>query len=154
DAPEPLRALLAELDHVPFWVDRERCALGGATFLRCRLGFVALGCLSLPRIYSWPVGNKPLVLSGRLVHQAASRLKETTRFVYAVCQPDGLARYGEGFKLIVKVRLIHAQVRALLRESGAWEAAAWGTPIDQCHLAGTNLLFSLGALDGLKRLGY
>src|SRR5262245_53654114 len=39
NAPEPLRALFAQLDHVPFWVDRHQCDLGGATFLRCRLGF-------------------------------------------------------------------------------------------------------------------
>src|SRR5215471_14783455 len=78
-APEPVRALFAQLDHVPFWVDREQCNLGGATFLRCRMGFLSLAMLSLPLIYSWPVGNKPLSLSGNLVHRASQRLKDTTR---------------------------------------------------------------------------
>ena len=153
-APEPLRALFRQLESVPFWVDRERCNLGGATFMRCRLGFAVLAMLSLPIIYSWPVGNKPLALSGQLVHRASQRLKDTTRYVFAVCQPDGLARFSPGFAMTVRVRLIHAQVRRLLLQSGQWRSEAWGAPINQCHMAGTNLMFSVGVLDGLTRIGY
>jgi hypothetical protein len=153
-APPPLHALFQQLQDVPFWVDRERCNLGGATFLRCRLGFAVLAMLSLPLIYSWPAGNKALALSGQLMHRASQRLKDTTRYVFAVCQPDGLARFSEGFAMTVRVRLIHAQVRRLLLESGQWRADAWGAPINQCHMAGTNLMFSVGVLDGLSRLGY
>ncbi len=153
-APEPLRALFRQLECVPFWVDRDRCNLGGATFLRCRLGFAVLAMHSLPIIYSWPVGNKPLALSGQLVHRASQRLKDTTRFVFAVCQPDGLSRFSDGFALAVRVRLIHAQVRRLLLQSGQWRSEAWGAPINQCHMAGTNLMFCVGVLDGLTHLGY
>lgn len=153
-APEPLRTLFHQLESVPVWLDRERCNLGGATFLRCRLGFAVLAMLALPIIYSWPAGNKPLALSGQLVHRASQRLKDTTRYVFAVCQPDGLSRFSEGFAMTVRVRLIHAQVRRLLLASGQWHSEEWGTPINQCHMAGTNLMFSVGVLDGLTRLGY
>lgn len=153
-APKSLRAFFAELENIPPWVDRERCNLGGATFLRCRLGFSVLALLSLPVIYSWPAGNKALALSGQLTHRASQRLKDTTRYVFAVCQPDGLSRYSEGFAMSVRVRLIHAQVRRLLIESGQWRSEEWGAPINQCHMAGTNLMFSVGVLDGLTRLGY
>lgn len=153
-APDSLRAFFEELEHVPFWVDRELCNLGGATFLRCRLGFAVLAMLSLPVIYSWPAGNKPLALSGQLTHRASQRLKDTTRYVFAVCQPGGLSRYSEGFAMTVRVRLIHAQVRRLLLGSGQWRSEKWGGPINQCHMAGTNLMFSVGVLDGLTRLGY
>jgi hypothetical protein len=154
NAPEAVRALFAQLDHIPFWVDAEQCNLGGATFLRCRLGFVALAMSSLPLIYSWPAGNKPLALSGHLVHRASQRLKDTTRFVFAISQPNALARFSEGFKMTVRVRLIHSQVRRLLRQSGQWREDCWGAPINQCHMAGTNLLFSVGVLDALSRIGY
>jgi hypothetical protein len=154
DAPEPLRALFRQLECPPIWVDRARCNLGGATFLRCRLGFVPLALLALPIIYSWPAGNKPLALSGQLVHRASQRLKDTARYVFAVSQPDGLSRFSEGFAMTVRVRLIHAQVRRLLLESGQWRQETWGAPINQCHMAGTNLMFSVGVLDGLARLGY
>ena len=153
-APESLRRLFAQLEQMPEWIDVERCNLGGATFLRCRLGFAALALLSLPLIYSWPAGNKPLALSGELVHRASQRLKDTTRYVFAVSQRDGLARFSEGFTMSVRVRLIHAQVRRLLLDSGAWQYETWGAPINQWHMAGTNLMFSVGVLDGLSRLGY
>lgn len=154
EAPEPLRALFRQLECAPIWVDRDRCNLGGSTFLRCRLGFVPLAMLALPIIYSWPAGNKPLALSGQLVHRASQRLRDTARYVFAVCQPDGLSRFSEGFAMTVRVRLIHAQVRRLLLESGQWRSEAWGAPINQCHMAGTNLMFSVGVLEGLTRLGY
>jgi mpaB/rubber oxygenase-like protein len=146
--------LFEQLEYVPFWVDRDRCNFGGATFLRCRLGFAVLAMLSLPLIYSWHAGNKALALSGQLMHRASQRLKDTTRYVFAVCQPDALSRFAEGFAMTVRVRLIHAQVRRLLLESGQWRDDAWGAPINQCHMAGTNLMFSVGVLDGLSRLGY
>lgn len=38
--------------------------------------------------------------------------------------------------------------------SRQWRSDAWGAPINQCHMAGTNLMFSVGVLDGLTRLGY
>ncbi|HET8923936.1 MAG TPA: oxygenase MpaB family protein [Candidatus Acidoferrum sp.] len=154
DAPEPLRALFRQLESTPIWVDRDLCNLGGSTFLRCRLGFVPLALLALPIIYSWPAGNKPLALSGQLVHRSSQRLKDTARYVFAVSQPDGLSRFSEGFAMTVRVRLIHAQVRRLLLESGQWRSESWGAPINQCHMAGTNLMFSVGVLDGLTRLGY
>ncbi|HLY59577.1 MAG TPA: oxygenase MpaB family protein [Terriglobia bacterium] len=153
-APNALRALFVQLDEIPFWVDRDQCDLGGATFLRCRMGFVALAMLSLPIIYSWPAGNKPLALSGQLVHRASQRLKDTTRYVFAICQPGGLSRFSEGFAMTVRVRLIHAQVRKLLLESGQWQSETWGAPINQCHMAGTNLMFSIGVLNALSRMGY
>src|SRR5690348_2890138 len=127
-APESMRRLFAQLERTPEWIDVERCNFGGATFLRCRLGFAALALLSLPLIYSWPAGNKPLALSGELVHRASQRLKDTTRYVFAVCQPEGLARFSEGFAMTVRVRLIHAQVRRLLLQSGQWRSDAWGAP--------------------------
>jgi hypothetical protein len=153
-APKSLCALFDQLEHVPLWVDRERCNLGGAAFLRCRLGFAVLAMLSLPLIYSWPAGNKALALSGQLMHRASQRLKDTTRYVFAVCQLNGLSRYSEGFAMTVRVRLIHSQVRRLLLRSGQWHAGTWGAPINQCHMAGTNLMFSVGVLDGLSRFGY
>ena len=153
-ATQSMRRLFAQLEQMPEWIDVERCNLGGATFLRCRLGFAALALLSLPLIYSWPAGNKPLALSGELVHRASQRLKDTTRYVFAVSQRDGLARFSEGFTMTVRVRLIHAQVRRLLLDSRSWRHEAWGAPINQWHMAGTNLMFSVGVLDGLSRLGY
>ena len=56
--------------------------------------------------------------------------------------------------MTVRVRLIHARVRRLLLDSGQWRPEVWGAPINQCHMAGTNVMFSVGVLDGLTRFGY
>ena len=154
DAPSALRDLFAQLDEVPFWVDWDQLDLGGTVFLRSGLfGVLTIALVSLPLCYSSPAGNKPLVLSGQLIKRAARRLGETGRFVYLTSQPGALRRFGEGFKANVKVRLMHAQVRRLLRQSGRWDAGQWGEPINQAYLAATNLMFSVALLDGMRRFG-
>ena len=153
--PHPtLAALFAQLDHVPLWVDFKQLDLGGSVYLRLGpLGQLALGCAALPLAYGSPVGVVPLVFTGRLTQRAFRRLIETTHFVYVTCKPGGLRRHGEGFKTTVRVRLMHAQIRRLLRQSPKWDMQAWGVPIPQADLAGTNLSFSVVVLESLRRLG-
>lgn len=155
EAPDALRALFAQLDRVPFWVDPARLDRGGAAFLRAGLlGGMVLGAYSLVAGYCSPGGNKPLAFSGRLSQDAPRRLAETGRFVQAVSSPGGMRRYGDGFKAMVKVRLVHATVRQMLARSPRWNAAAWGVPINQYDMSGTTLLFSYIVLDGLDKMGF
>jgi mpaB/rubber oxygenase-like protein len=154
DAPEPLRALFAQLDNVPLWVDWDELNRGGATTLRCGIfGIVALLCYALPLAYASPEGNKPLALSGRMVDHAHRRIAETGRFVLEICRPHGLQRWANGFKLTVTIRLMHAQVRRALLRSGVWSTGAWGAPINQVDMTGTTLLLSVLLLNALRRMG-
>ncbi len=155
EAPEALRALFAQLDTVPFWVDLPRVHRGARAMLRSgHLGGIVLGAYSLLAGYCSPGGNKPLTFSGRLASDAARRLAETSRFVQAVSAPGGVARDGDGFAALVKVRLMHASVRVGLLRSPKWNSAAWGVPINQYDMSGTALLFSFIVLDGLDKLGF
>lgn len=152
--PEAFRAFFAELDVLPPWLDDEVLDRGGRVFLRTgALGGIALGARSLVMGYASPGGNKPLVFSGRLVEHAARRLNETAKFVQAVSRPGGMRRFGEGFAITVKVRLMHAMVRRMLLRSGRWDGPRWGAPINQHDMAGTTLLFSLSVLDSLRAFG-
>ncbi len=72
----------------------------------------------------------------------------------ATCSPGGLDRSGPGFDVTVRVRVMHAQVRRLLRASGRWRSDDWGEPINQHDMASTSLLFSLAVADGLRKLGF
>jgi hypothetical protein len=154
NTPEPLRALFAQLDSVPLWVEWDELNRGGATTLRCGIfGIVALMCYALPLAYASPEGNKPLALSGRMVDHAHRRIAETGRFVLEICRPHGLQRSSGGFKLTVTIRLMHAQVRRALLRSGAWNTGAWGAPINQVDMAGTTLLLSVLLLNALRRMG-
>ncbi|MCR9142156.1 MAG: DUF2236 domain-containing protein [bacterium] len=152
--PESLRALMEQVTHKPLWVDLDKVNLGGATYMRAGfLGSMALLCYSLPYGYLSPAANKPLVFSGRLVQRAYRRLMETSRFVLEVCKPGGLEVRAPGFMICVRVRLMHAQVRRLLLKSGRWETRAWGIPINQSDLLGTNTLFSVIVLRALRKSG-
>ena len=155
EAPEAIRALFAEIDAVPVWVDWSTLDRGGELLFRAGImGGIVLGAKSLVLGYVSPAGNKPLVLSGRLQQQAARRLNETSRFVQAVCRPGGLRRHGDGFAITIKVRLMHAQVRRMILRSGHWNEASLGAPINQHDMAGTQLLFSISVLEGLRDLGF
>ena len=153
-APEPLRALFAEVDRVPTWVDWDVIERGAEVLRRSGpLGGIVLGAKSLVHGYASPAGNKPLIFSGRLREQATRRLNETARFVQAVTQRGGLRRDADGFQISVKVRLMHAQVRRMILASGRWQPEHWGAPINQHDLSATSLLFSQSVLMGLRTLG-
>ncbi len=153
--PPALERLRASIREVPFWFEPERASLGGAVVLRGGLlsGFV-LGFKSLVLGYCSPAGNKPLAMSGRLENDVQRRLAETARFVEAVSHRDGLAWGAAGLEAAVRVRLIHARVRRALDRSEAWQADAWGVPINQYDMAGTVLLFSSVLVEGLDALGF
>ena len=67
DAPEALKALRDQLEHVPLWLDWERAEAGARVLLASGLltGLV-LAAKSIVLGYASPGGNKPLVLSGAL----------------------------------------------------------------------------------------
>ncbi len=154
EAPESLRALFAELDHIPAWLDKAALERGGELLFRCGwFGGIALAT-SLLYGYASPAGNKPLVFSGRLEKDAPRRLLETSRFVQATCEPHGLARHAPGFAITVKVRVMHAHVRKMLLRSGRWQADEWGHPANQHDMAATGLLFSAVAIDTLSQFGF
>lgn len=153
-APEAFRAFFAEVDRVPPWVDWPTLDRGGELLMRAGpLGGMVLGARSLVQGYLSPGGNKPLVFSGRLKEQAPRRLDETARYVQAVCRPGGLRRFADGFKITLKVRIMHAQVQRLVVRSGQWDAARWGAPVNLHDITGTSLLFSACVIDGLRQLG-
>jgi hypothetical protein len=154
DERHPLMQLFRQLEHVPFWVDRERCARGGEVFLRCGIfGGIALGFGSLARAYCSSGGNKPLALTGALIDTAPARIANTGRFLHAVSQRDGLRVGATGYVQTVHVRLMHARIRLDLLSRGPWQAEDWGVPINQADMALTALLFSHGFAGFVRKLG-
>lgn len=152
--PPALRAFFEHVDYVPAWVNWEAMRRGNELLLRSGiLGGIVLASASLVLGYASPAGNKPLVFSGRLKERAGRRLAETSRFVQAVAQFDGFRRRGDAFAITVRVRLMHAQVRSMLRKAPYWKMDAWGDPVNQHDMAATTLLFSLVFLEGIRKLG-
>ena len=80
-------------------------------------------------------------------------MKNNNRHVMEIFWPDGLKRQGDGWKLSVRIRLVHAQVRRLMREAPDWEGEAWGDPISAAHLAFAASAFSARLLKHSRRIG-
>jgi hypothetical protein len=154
DAPMPLRDLIMSARDVPPWLDWERLRRAHEVFIRPGfLGGLTLGLRSLVYGYAAPAGNKPLAFSGRLKERAGRRLAETGKFVTAVTAVDGLRPGALGWQLVIKVRLMHAEVRRLILGSGRWSHADWAEPINQHDMLATILLFSYVFIDGIRLLG-
>lgn len=152
--PDAVRELVARASVVPPWVDGERLQRAHEVFLRPGLlGGIVLGLRSLVYGYAAPAGNKPLAFSGRLKERAERRLAETGKFITAVTAVDGLRPGALGWKLVLRVRLMHAEVRRLVVASGRWSYEAYSEPINQHDMLATILLFSNVFIDGIRRFG-
>ena len=154
DAPESVRALFAELDREPEWVDHDQLDRAGDHLARhsLQLGLV-LAAASLMVGYTNPAAARPLVLTGRLVDNAGVRNLEVGDWLREVTTPGGLRRHGLGFERTVRVRLIHAMVRRHLASSPQWDHAELGTPVSQPYLAHTLAEFGSIAVRGMDLLG-
>jgi hypothetical protein len=152
-APRALLDFFAQVDVPPVWLDWERIERGGALLLRSGIvGVTVLNLVCLPLMYRSPTGNKPLVFTGQLLRRAPRRLAETARFMVETSRPGGLKRGAAGFATTVKVRLMHAQVRRLLRGSPRWNVD-WGEPVNQLYMAATGVTLSVLFLHALRRVG-
>lgn len=154
NATDELRALFAQLDAIPAWVDWKRLRRGAFAYQRTGLaGGIVLSALSLMNGYHSAAAVKPLVYTGQLDKMARRRLAETGRFIADTVAKDGLERFAPGFKSTVKVRMVHAAVRRMLAKSPSWDTEAWGTPINNADMAATSLSFSVAMLYGTKLMG-
>ncbi|TIC88672.1 DUF2236 domain-containing protein [Nocardioides sp. GY 10113] len=154
DAPESLRALFAELDAVPEWFDLAAIeAATRHTSRYSRASGIALGAASLVSGYANSAASRPLEMTGRYIENAGARTVEVGAWLKSVSDPGGLARYGEGFELTVRVRIIHALVRASLADRPDWDTAAWGVPICQAYLAYTLVEFTLIPIRAMGLIG-
>ncbi|KAF0808232.1 hypothetical protein A167_02740 [Alcanivorax sp. S71-1-4] len=154
EVPPALAALFAQLDHEPVWLDRDKLNLACDVSRRVGMaGELVLRNLSLMGGYLGGAAAKPLVFTGQLDRMAARRLVETSKFWADVTSRGGLERNAEGFKSAVRVRVMHAQVRAMLLKSGKWDMG-WGYPLNQWDSMATILEFSVIFINGLRALGF
>ena len=155
DAPAALREFFAVVDDVPDWVDFDLLERGARVFRRFgRSRDDVLLQLSLIGGYRFAGPADLLVRTGGLTGSTAMRrLGETQKWADAVSAPGGMRRDGEGFKLTVHVRVMHALVNQQFETNGRWDIPQYGLPINQSDQAGTLGLFSGTVLLGVRLLG-
>ncbi len=153
DAPPILRDFFEKISTPPDWVDLP--ALSPAFRMFFRNSNLVLGAFvggTLVEGFGTNI-SKSFFITGRVRDRGVRRLRQNNRHLVELFIPGGLERLGDGWKLSVRIRLIHAQIRRLLNSSDEWNAEAWGTPISSAHLGFAITAFSARLLYHLQRLG-
>ena len=132
DAPASLRALFADLESDPPWLDWDRVERGARAFRRYGTAvFRFAGAITLEG-YAENSVAKPLALTGAYTGTSTRRrFLETAAFWIAVSEPGGLRPGAPGRGSALRVRVMHVFVRRKLLAHPAWDLAAWGVPISQ-----------------------
>ncbi len=113
-----------------------------------------LGFYALPYCYAFGDGAEVLVRSQRIVNQIGERLGETGSFVLDIFHPGEFNFGHRAILTCAKVRLIHAFSRYFIHKYAKDWNPAFGLPINQEDMLGTNLAFSFIVLRGLTKLGF
>ena len=153
EAPDAFRAFFADLESRPVVTYDSALAADGIRIFHkySDLFFVGLVLESLITGLS-----EALAKSFYLTERTATnlrRVRQNTRHVIEIMLPGGLDRMGDGWKLTVRVRLIHAQMRILLAASDEWDEPVDGMPVSGAHMALAATGFSAVNLDSARRLG-
>ncbi|MEY4581883.1 MAG: hypothetical protein RL701_6586 [Pseudomonadota bacterium] len=153
-APAELVALFRQAETVPLWLDAKRITWGANICRRAGLlGHFVLSDFALLGGYRSSAIAKTLVGTGELRDNAAERLAHTVHYVMSVTEPGAMLPGNPGFAATLQVRMVHARVRRALLQAPHWRTDLWGLPINQADSLGTNLLFSIGLLEGCKQWG-
>jgi hypothetical protein len=151
--PEPVIQFFSQTADLPAWAEPKKMKEGARFFARHVQPILSiLGSLSLPYCYAAADGAQVLYLSQRIRNDTRKRLADTGQFVLTVTDERAFTNKGIGIRTIQKVRLMHAAVRFHVWQSRQWNDA-WGKPVNQEDMAGTNLAFSYIVLEGLQKLG-
>ncbi len=153
DAPASVRAFFENVDTPPAWVDEDAFQPGVRMFLRnSKLVLGAMLGGVLVEGFATNI-SKSFFITGRLRDQGVRRLQQNNRHMIELFFPAGLTRQGDGWKLSVRIRLVHAQVRRLLAASEDWDEDAWGVPLSAAHTGFAITAFSARLLKHMHSLG-
>ncbi len=153
DAPPEVEALFDHASALPDWLELSALAPGVRMFHR-NLRMVLGGMIAGTLVEGFATNiSKSFFITGRLRDQGVRRLQQNNRHMTEIFIPNGLERYGDGWKLSVRIRLVHAHIRRLLADSEDWDADAWGTPVSAAHVGFAITAFSARLLKHMRSLG-
>ena len=156
DPPEAMRALFAEFEPVPDWVDCDLVEEGARIWRRWGTSLFAFAGAETLEMYTESAVAVPLSLAGGYAGDAAlRRFLETVRFWIDVSEPGDLFRIGsDGRATAMRVRVMHVSVRRRVAEHPEWDAGRWGLPISQTYMLLTLMGGSVAPGLGLWAAGY
>ena len=154
DAPEPLRQFFASKMTLPPWADPARIRRGERVFLQNGLPIaVVLLCKSIPEGYGAPALTQVLYMTGLLQDRPLRRLLGVLQMVLDVATDGGFEPEGRALRVAMKLRLLHAGLRPIVRANLPGYETQHGVPCNHEDMLATVMGFSQVAVDGLQRLG-
>ena len=154
DAPKLLRDFFIDAPSPdPEWLDQEAFGPGIRAFQKNSVSVLS-GFVTGVLIDGFStLISKSFVQTGRIFDNGVWRLKQNNRHQMEIFWPGGLERHGDGWKLSVRIRFVHAQVRRLLAQTEEWEHDAWGVPISAAHLGYAIACFATRTIKHSEALG-
>ncbi len=153
NAPASLHAFFEDAEKLPDWLNYADFASGVRMFHRnSSMILAAFVAGVLIEEFTTNIA-KSFFITGRVRDQGSRRLGQNNRHMMEIFLPGGLYRHGDGWKLSVRIRIVHAQIRQLLLDSDDWDYEAWGLPVSGAHLGFAVSTFSARLLQHMKTLG-
>ncbi len=151
--PESLRRLIAEADVSPDWYDRDLAMLATRAFIRN--AEVVLAALSTGAIVEGfaTLISKSFRIRGRIMLNGVRRLRQNLLQLVEQYLPGGVEPGGDAWRLSLRIRLVHAQSRRLVRNSRVWDEAIYGLPLSGAHMALGAAAFSGRLMQHVAALG-
>lgn len=152
-APGSLQDFIHEVSTVPPWYDRSIANHGCRVFLRNSDQFLAaFAAGAIVEGFSTRI-SKSFAITGRMIDDGVRRLKQNLRHLLDIFLPRGVEPSADGWRLTLRIRLVHARARALVGGSDEWDHDAWGSPVSAAHVALATAAFSARLLEFAEMLG-
>ncbi|MCY4559319.1 MAG: oxygenase MpaB family protein [Chloroflexi bacterium] len=153
DLPRSLLNLIDEARIVPDWYDPDLALKASKAFLRnSDVVIVALVAGAIVEGFSTTI-SKPFRIRGRIIENGVRRLKQNLLQLTEQFLPGGLEPGGDGWRLSLRIRLVHAQARALIQGSPEWNGPREGLPISTAHVLLGAAAFSGRLMEHAAKLG-
>ena len=153
DAHPAIRDLTHDIHTAPTWLDHEAFKPGIRLFHRdTNTTLAAMVAGALVEGFATNIA-KSFIITGRLRESAVRRLRQNNRHMLEIFLPGGLDALGDGWKLSVRIRFVHAQIRHLLSHLDDWDTPACGLPLHSAHLGLAITVFSDRMLAHMNSLG-
>ncbi len=153
DAPEEFQRFF-EREQLPNWVDWQQLERASSAIWRPgNLTLIIAAQASMIATYIAPQASQSMDRTGEQMVRTEGRGIETATWFAQATKPGNMKLGKEGYKLSVRVRLIHAFVRINLAEV-EWNYQALGLPLNQERNA-TAIAFTFSSvfIDAAKKIG-
>ena len=153
ETPETLRQFMNEVRQIPDWFDEDAARIASRAFLR-NSDLVLAGLVGGSIVEGFAtLISKSFRIRGRVLTSGVRRLKQNGLQLIEQYLPGGMSLLGDGWKLTLRVRLVHARSRLLIAESDEWDRERYGLPISAATMMLAGSAFSGRLMQHVASLG-